>query len=327
LTIGQSLPVKDKSRPLRSIIPFLACFVAIWAAFSGLDWWLPYIRNGADVVLQTKRSLAASQPLFSVDASPRVLAFGDSKTLAGFIPDLFDRTVGQSTRSFNLGLPGEPAFIDLLESALAAGTRPTHILVQIPPIDPAPASRWLEFSVGNHQIADRLFPFRTLPRDAVLFLFEARQRGLRNTYDDNARQIEQMIRNRGYFFIKSQSHFPNDQLPDDYALPTDTPSIPAQRKLDPNGASFKRLMALADRYEFAVVIIPAAYRVGEYSQPAVSDPRQPNLSVPRLRVAGPAYYLYPPKMFSDPAHLNPSAAAVYTGAVATLFKRLLSGEG
>jgi hypothetical protein len=320
---GPSKPVAHHSFLLRSIGPFLACFVAIWAAFAGIGWYFPYIKNGSDVVAQTKRELAESQ-LFGMDASPRVVAFGDSKTLAGFIPDLFDQTVAGATRSFNLGLPAEPAFIDMLESALAAGTRPTHILVQIPPLDSPQSSRWLEFRAGNHQIAERLFPFRTLPRDAVLFLFETRRRGLRQTYDVNRRQIAQMIQNRGYFFIKSQSHFPNDQLPDHYAIATDTPSSQAQRKLDLNSASFARLMKLADRYEFMVVIIPPAYRVGEYGAPSTSDFDLHNPPLPRLRVVGPAYYLYPPAMFSDPVHLNPHGAAAYTSAVAALFKQLLS---
>jgi hypothetical protein len=326
LTIGPSQPVTHSSFLLRSIVPFLACFAAMWAALAGIEWYFPYIRNGADVVLQTKRALSASRPLFGMDASPRVLAFGDSKTLAGFIPDLFDQAVGGTTTSFNLGLPGEPAFIDLLESALAAGTRPTHILVENPPVDPPPSGRWLELGAGNHQIVERLFPFRTLPRDAVIFFFEARQRGLRETYDDNSRQVRQMIQNRGYFFIKSQSHFPNDQLPDDYAIATDTPAVSAQRKLDSNGASFKRLMELADRYEFTVVIVPPAYRLGEYGAPSSAGLQEPNSPLPRLRIAGPAYYLYPPAMFSDPVHLNSNGAATYTNAVAALFRQLPGGE-
>jgi hypothetical protein len=85
-------------------------------------------------------------------------------------------------------------------------------------------------------------------------------------------------------------------------------------------------MELADRYEFTVVIVPPAYRLGEYGAPSSAGLQEPNSPLPRLRIAGPAYYLYPPAMFSDPVHLNSNGAATYTNAVAALFRQLPGGE-
>jgi hypothetical protein len=303
---------------LQGVLRFCLICAALSIALSALDHEFPYIKSGAALVLQKKRTIAASQPLFDEAAQLRVIAFGNSRTMAGFIPNLFDHEIGSFEQSFNLGLPGEDNFMHILEGALVAGTRPTHIFLQIPPIDPPTPGRWLDAFADDHTIVERLFPFRTLPRDAVLFLFEARQLGLKSTYDDHETQIAQMIRDKGYFFIKSQSHYPNDQLPLDYALPTDTPTVPAMRRIDRESATFKRLMELAERHRFMIVFVPPVYRIGEYS------PAQPlDLPTPadRVRFLGPPYYLYSPQMFADPVHLNPLGAAAYTRQLAAQFRQ------
>ena len=47
--------------------------------------------------------------------------------------------------------------------------------------------------------------------------------GISGFYRECAGIGEQVLRDRGYYFIKGQSHYPGDRLPDEFSLPTDTP--------------------------------------------------------------------------------------------------------
>ncbi|MDN8867422.1 hypothetical protein Q0M16_13825, partial [Staphylococcus aureus] len=41
---------------------------------------------------------------------------------------------------------------------------------------------------------------------------------------------------------------------------------------------------------------------------------------PLIRVFGPDYFTYPPALFADPQHMNPTGAKVYTADLARLLK-------
>ncbi|WP_395697859.1 hypothetical protein [Methylocella sp.] len=226
-------PVEQSYRSLRiSFAAFFAVAAVVWLALFGAMRIFPYVQNGAEAVGAAKWRMAqGTGPLLDPAAPVRILAFGNSKTLAGFHPSVFEEALGDGASSYNLAIPGESRFVHLLETALASGARPTHVLVQLPPkTEPADASLWA-FLLDNTQMANFLFPFRGFVRDAIIFAFEAHHRGgLAAQYASNTAQIELLKRQRGYFFIKSQSHYPGDRLPDDYSLPTDRPDKQETRR-------------------------------------------------------------------------------------------------
>ena len=86
-------------------------FVVFWAAFYGLWRALPYLKNGSDVVFDAKLRWERTGQVFPADpAVTRVLIFGNSKILAGFLPASFDRMSAANhlkVSSFNSGFPGK----------------------------------------------------------------------------------------------------------------------------------------------------------------------------------------------------------------------------
>lgn len=320
-------------RTYRSLFASIAWFVlgvvAIWVFLFGAQKTLPYVQNGAAAVAQVKLKFAQSSNMFRTSDQIRIVSFGNSKMLAGFQPVTFDATLGPNARSFNLAIPGDDRFVDLLETALSHGNVPTHVLVQeLPHSIQSPDSIWT-LLLDNKKMVNLLFPFRDYVRDALIFAYEARAAGgLFQQYKSNAAQIEQLQNERGYYFIKSQSHYPGDRLPDGYVLPTDRPDDVMKRSIDLADPEFIRLMRLAEKYDFQVVLVPVAFRRGEFAAPPDSDSEAAKIlrSYKRAHVVGPAYWLYEAQEFSDPVHLNRQGAERYTKQLAAVFQHsLVSG--
>lgn len=315
-------------RPLRrGFVIFCLASGFVWILLFGFFVAFPYVRNGADVIFAAKVAYLESQPVFSPDARARVLAFGDSKVLAGFVPSIFDETLGPGVESFNAGLPASNRFVGVLGRMLERGTRPTHVLVAVPPADERPLG-WLELLRDDKRLVNLLFPFRTLPRDLTLFLFHARHDGgIVESYRKNARTVAQVLAARGFYFLERQSHFAGDSLPDSYSLPTDTPgSIPSSRVIDPKSPGVEELVRLATAYGFTVIFVPTMHRTREYAPPDPgAETRISRLGTGPAYFAGPQYWLFPPRYFSDPTHLNKEGAALYTRRLAELTSALVRG--
>jgi hypothetical protein len=314
----------------RGFLYFAVLCAVVWISLYALYVRLPYLQSGSDIVAMTKRSHSLTHPLFDTDAQTRILVFGDSKTLAAFNPRVFDDQLAQDgvsgkVQSFNEGLPGERRFVVYLEQLLASGVRPTHVLAQFSPVEADHETTWSEWLQHDKMIVDTLFPFRTLPRNLALFLFSASGHGgIPESYRESTRLAEQVIRDRGYFFIRGQSHFQGDRLPDDYTLATDTPTGTFSRAIDTTPIAFARLSALSRRYGFRVIFFPAPYRTGEFASAAIRDPAVAGISAwPKFAIAGEDYWLMPPRYFSDPIHTNTSGAAIYSARLASLLAPLL----
>nr|WP_157872549.1 hypothetical protein [Bradyrhizobium sp. ORS 278] len=274
------------------------------------------------VIADAKFDTLVARPMFEPHDRFRVMFFGHSKALTCIRPRELDSAMGPDFRSYNLGLPGEVRFLPLLEAALLAGNVPTHVALTLP-WDGRPDGEGLIEALRNDSaIVNMLIPFRTLPRDAALFLYENRRR-LTDAVHDVAEQRQGMLEQRGWYFIKSQSHYANDRLPDDYTLPTDTPARIERRAIPDMSHSRKRLEQLAHQYGFKILLIPVPYRIGQYAPaPAPDIDRVARLADdPSIQVVGPDYFLYPPAMFSDPQHMNLSGAMAYTSDLAKLLKR------
>lgn len=315
---------RSYSTLVRAFLLFASVAALVWLCLFAAYKRLPYVQNGSQALSEEKWAIARSGSVFGRADRLRIVAFGNSKTLAGFRSDVFDRAAGSGIASYNFAIPGEERFVGLLAAMLEAGTRPTHVLVQQLPDYDEPGL--LDRLRNDKPIVNWLFPFRGFVRDLIVFVYESRRAGgLAAQYRENAAQVARFIGERGYFFIKSQSHFAGDRLPDGYSLPTDKPNEVPPRRIRPEAESFKHLMALADRYDFSVVLVPVSHRRGESAPPPEqdADAAAKLAAYPRVRVVGPAYWLQPVSEFSDPVHLNVPGADVYSDRLAALLRPTL----
>lgn len=311
-----------KPRWRKPVFTCLALLVSCWLLLYALYVALPLVRPGAVIIYDAKFQTLAVQPMFTPADRTRILVFGNSKTLSGFRPDEFDAALGPGVRSYNLGLPGDTLFLPILETALDAGNIPTHVLLTIGWDGKLTTPGFIEMLRDDAALAKYVVPFRTLPRDAVLFAYNNRLRFLRG-YRDAAEQRELMIRQRGWYFIKGQSHFPDDRLPDDFKLPTDRPHQLDVRTIPPHSLVRSRLAELAERHKFQILLVPSNSRAGEFSKaPAADADRDVGLTAfSRVRIIGPDYLTYAANRFADPVHLNPQGASLYTADLAALIKK------
>ncbi|MES2194880.1 MAG: hypothetical protein V4517_10715 [Pseudomonadota bacterium] len=305
----------------RPVAEFVLLFGAVWLLLYAAWVMLPFTRPGSVIVADAKFDTLVKSSMFGPQDRHRVMVFGHSKVLTCLRPREFDAAVGAGFRSYNLGLPGEVRFLPILEAALEAGNIPTHVLLTLPWDDKPGPPGFMSVLRDDPAIAKILLPFRTFPRDATLFLFENRNR-LAEAVHDVAAQRSAMLEDRGWFFIKSQSHYAGDRLPDDYTLPTDRPTRIDERKIPERSFNRTRLEQLATKYGFEVLFIPLPFRTGEFAPaPAAHNARLAPISDhPRIRVLGPDYFIYPPPYFADPGHMNLEGAVAYSTDLARLLK-------
>jgi hypothetical protein len=76
------------------------------------------------------------------------------------------------------------------------------------------------------------------------------------------------------------------------------------------------------------MLVPVAFREGEFALPPPIDAEAVRLLAPypRVHVIGPAYWTYELQAFSDPVHLNIPGAERYSKQLATLFKGWLDSR-
>lgn len=259
------------------------------------------------------------------------MAFGNSKLLSGFIPDLFDedlRTAGiKSVESFNFGLPGDTRFVDDLEAMIARGTEPDILLLTFPwPATESPRPHFFNFIDNDQEIIDRLFPFRKLPRNFCIMLAETRFRPsvFRSHYVESGQTLVKVEKDRGYYFIVRQSHYMNNELPPEFKAPSDTPLFIPRRTV-PDGPIYRRLVSLLNEHHITCLFIPTYFREGQFAPYTGTNSDTEILfdGNPGLGILGPDYYLYPNRLFSDSAHANRLGAEAYTHAIAQLVRQWL----
>ncbi len=312
---------KANNSAAAAVAGFILLFAAVWLSLYAAYVLLPFLRPGSVVIADAKFDSLVTRAMFGPQDRNRVMMFGYSKILSALRPGDLDSALGPGFRSYNLGLPGEVRFLPILEAALVAGNIPTHVLLTIPWDGKREADGFAAMLRDDNALASTLFPFRTLPRDAALFLFQNRSR-LSEAVRDVETQRSTMLEDRGWYFIKSQSHYPGDRLPDDYALPGDRPSRLEPRVIPEKSLVRERLEQLARQHGFQVIFVPAFFRAGEVAAwPAADSGRLTVISEhPLIRVLGPDYFTYPPALFADPQHVNPTGARVYTADLARLLK-------
>lgn len=301
-------------------------FTLLYAFFLAIHVAFPFLESGEALVLHLKHDLARRGQPFSQAKRLRIMAFGHSQVLAGFVPAQFDRDMAEAgipgVESYNFGLPGDSRFMADLEAMAARGTAPDIALLIVPwPAQEEAGESFFHFVNHDQEVMNRLFPFRKLPRDLILMASESRWniRAFRHAYQESEQSLAGIVRDRGYYFLARQSHYPNDQLPPDWRDPGDTPWKCAARDI-PRGPVFDRLASLCAAHGIRCLLVPAYVRKGQFAVP----PPVNGQAVAALAgngdfgVAGPDYFVYPNDLFSDPAHVNRHGAQRYTRDLARL---------
>jgi hypothetical protein len=207
----QAIEVRDWRKFRNGCLYFLLASSLMWTVLESIHVRFPYLQAGSDIVSNAKRSWSLTHPVFDDAAKVRILVFGNSKTLASFNPALFDTRVAEAgvsgkVQSFNEALPGERRFVVYLDQLLSAGARPTHVLIQFPPIPEDHELTLREWVRHDKMIVDTLFPFRTLPRDFTLFVFASfGHGGITGFYRESEQVAQQVLQDRGYYFLKGQT--------------------------------------------------------------------------------------------------------------------------
>jgi hypothetical protein len=309
----------------------LAGFAVLWLIFYGTYRTFPYLTSGAEVLYRSKLRQEMSGNMFPAHThARRVLIFGDSKVMAGFIPFVFDSLAtadGLSVSSYNSGYPARSEFVPQLKKmAENKSILPDILLLTKPwrstqkqkgfdPFNPLPS---------DHEIADRIFPFRDLVRDTFTFLVASREHGgVRNYYRESRIDEARMLNDRGYYFITERNHYPNYILPDDFHLSTDRPEMAALRVADPASDELTELNAIIQENHIQCFYVPVYLRVGESAAAPDVDQAFADLlqRYTSCKLLGPDYYLYPNRMFSDPVHVNREGARIYTESVYRLLAK------
>jgi len=311
----------------------LALFLVLWAAFYLLQWGLPYLKNGSDVIFAAKLRLEQKAPIFPSDPQvTRVLIFGNSKILAGFLPSLFDRmaaTGGLHVSSFNSGFPGSDLFLPPLKAMCERGQAPDVLLLTLPwEADPRPRSLF-HLIPDDEAVVEWLFPFRYWLRDAANFWLSASSHGgLRAYYREAQNDEKQVIADRGRYLITEQSRFPGGRLPDDFQLASDLPNRVDPRPVPTHSSQIGELNGLIRQYHMRCFYLPYYLRIGEAAVPPDHDNGFASIieGATPCRVLGPDYFLYPNALFSDQTHLNTAGARVYTEALYRLVQNQLQNE-
>jgi len=298
---------------LRSIAAFVGLLAVTWLLLAGIWKALPHTRAGHDQIYGLKQQIVSGGEVFSADSAPvRVAIFGNSHVQAGFKPDLFDALSEGRVASYNLGLPNANQFVAELRTLGERDQAPTHALLTQSWSGRAEPGQWVRFS-DDRWLIEQIFPFRSLPRDLVQFAIRSVSYGGPFAYYERMRGfVEQARRDRGYFFIENQSHYPNHQLPENYRDPTDDQNRTLPRKLDHRGPVFDQLIEVAGEYEIQLIYVPDYLRE-KLAGPAPSNEGAVRALAPHgIVLLGPDYWRYPNVLFSDPTHLNREGADVYT---------------
>lgn len=301
--------------------------IVLWVVFYGLFRALPYLQNGSDVVFHAKLQWEQKGQVFPADPHvTRVLIFGNSKILAGFLPSLFDKLSSQNQAqvvSFNSGFPGSDLFLPPLEAMCARGQAPNVLLLTLPWNSDPPRLGPFHFIADDHAVVDFLFPFRNLLRDLTAFLLAAPSHGgILNYYRESEADERAVIVERGYHLITEQSHFPGGRLPDGFHLASDQPTQKLARVAPLPSRQVERLNQLIRHHHIACYYVPFYLRAGEAAPPAAYDAAFASQveQATSCKLLGPDYYLFPNRLFADQTHVNSAGAQVYTQALFELLK-------
>jgi hypothetical protein len=317
-------------------------------------------KSGAEIICEEKREAVRSGKLGYRLEKINVLFMGHSKILSGIIPEYFDSLMDHKVYSLNLSLPALPIgphYFELLDY-LKCNPNPEYIVLHLTKSSKKPhpifamlfgslavqgikfpeelISYWINRE--DKQVVYNFFYPRRIYRRYIgictyNLIFDYTQ--IHNKKESNIKIIDQMIKDRGYYFIKEQALFSDHKLPKNFkSTLTENPGnvITFKRQLqekidylndDPYVKKFFDLVLLNN---IKVLLIVQYYREGTFVQlqempklyQAVLDHYQ------NVFIAEDGWKLkfYSNAFFSDPAHTNYEGAKLYTEDIAEEFKEV-----
>jgi hypothetical protein len=306
----------------------IALGIAFYIGLFTIHKMFPYIGVGSEIVTYEKLHFFKTESIFPPNAKRRLLILGDSRVLSGFIPALFDELSRGTIYSYNLALPDYQKFIPLMGNLINKGQIPTDIFITIP-WGELPKKNPLVFIDNDNEIIKKLVPFRHLIRNLLIFGHRSRYRGgIRKLHDENKQSAKEVLENRGYYFIAGQSFYKNDELPDDFSFTSDQPDKLYHRPVPPKNELYKQFAQMLETHSIKAYFVPLYNRTG-----ALKPNPEPNVELtkafenkPHIQVIGPDYFSFPNKLFSDPVHLNPNGAKVYTTKLWELYSKHLQNS-
>jgi hypothetical protein len=322
-------PPAHQARTQRRISFICFGFALIWVLFYAVWANFPYLSSGSEVAFRAKIQAERSGEIFRnpQPGQKKLLIFGSSKILAGFVSQQFDDAAAQngfSIRCFNSGYPARDSFVPQLKMMTDSGTIP-DVLLLTEAWSKAPGPSLFQPIEDEHVVAETIFPFRYLIRDSLSFLSNARQHGgIANYYPLAQRNVEQMMKDGGYYFIAEQSHYEHDRLPDNFSEPTDNASHVASRVANAQWAQGVELRRMIAHYRMVCFYVPAYARQGAVAAaPRNNAAFQAAAEAVGCQVMGADYFSYPNALFSDEIHLNKEGARVFTADLFTTMQAAL----
>lgn len=322
--------LSERGQLVRLVVGAIGGFAALWLFFYTLSAAFPYLAPGSQIVYRAKLDIEQRGEVFPATShAQRVLIFGDSRVLTGFIPNEFDRLASADSRavySFNSGFPGHNDFVHQLKVMAERGQAPDVLLLTLPWNDARRGIDPFNIIADDHEFATKVFPFRFMIRDVIRFLLASRERGGPvQFYVASHRTADRMLEDRGYYFIAEHSRFANDRLPDNFSLDTDQPQLinPSREGPPLKSTELAQLRDTITQHHIACYYVPYYERQGAYAEPPARDEQFAQVIGQRLpcKVLGPRYFTYAPGMFSDVLHLNQEGARVYTQSVYRLLAK------
>jgi hypothetical protein len=306
-------------------LSFVAVVGICWVILFIIDNSLPYIRSGAQLIYDGKiEKLVSSSEYFSHNDRNRVAVFGNSKILTGFIPEEFDVAASGSTISLNLGLPDVNNFIlQYLQTLLEGGQIPTHVILTLPWPKETTDSSFFNPLGADLIFFDSIFPFRQFPHDLSYFLRRApKYGGLVPFYKRGRNEVSKMLRQRGYYLISSDSKFPDQGLPSNFTIAGDRADKTMTRNgYNFSGSTYTTLLRLASQYDFKLIVFPIYVRGKQFAPRWITDETQTvaHTNKDGVVIVEPPFISIENRYFSDPEHLNPEGASLYTNYVLRVF--------
>jgi len=297
----------------RNSIIFAISLIGFYILFFFLNKQNFYVQDGATIINQGKERALENGDISFAEGKTKIMYIGNSKILSGFVPSLFDSLSGNSTYSINYAMGGqdlENVFYQLAKTE----TKPDVLVLQRPWVKDISAS------LENQEkllTMDKLIPFRNYIRNVFLFLGRAKTNGysFQEFYDISKQSSEDMIANRGYYFIASQALYPDAKLPADYQLAGDDTSKFEPHVIQTEGPIFEKINNWATENKVHVLIGMDFMRRLEapIGQKSFIANRAVLEEYPYLHVLESAPYVrMENEYFSDPVHLNPTGARLFT---------------
>jgi hypothetical protein len=301
-------------------------------------------KDGASIICEQKRLAVRNDQWKVSEEKPTVLFFGASGILSAIIPTVFDSILDHQTYSLNLALPALPIgpYYHCLLDYLEHNDPPEYIILTYH-IDSEEvilfnsyANQGINFPdelfsyfihrKDKNQMLNYLLPLHVYKEPVFKYMYNSvlDPSDIQENRERNARIVNRMIENRGYYFIIEQSKYPDGRLPDDYKEESDSPERP-MKMYDPGSDVYvEKFFSLTKKLGTQVLLVNYPVRQGKYKQ-FNKTPKEiqkllktyDNVSISK---DGWKIPFFENKYFSDPHHLNKWGAEMYTKQVATDFK-------